>query len=280
MRAETDPSAGSGRSACLGCYLSVLAWSCLGGLHGGAEFAAVIDLLQGASSMKSASQPKPGTSRRICPVHAAPVWMILQQAGLPWMLLICLGMVLPRGAAWWSRICSCDRFAAGCFKHEVSIPAETWHLQKDLPCTCCSSLDDTSAGGQHGPTAVGLCPNSHAPRWYLGLWSLDSVLAVDTRSKGYSGCSKGSICAHQGCWHDVAAWRNSLLCPVCHHPLSLTLLPHLSGDGPGHHRVLCSARRLVCHQPAAQDCHYRLQTQQAQRCYGEAGTATRCKGLR
>ena len=42
------------------------------------------------------------------------------------MLLICLAMVLPRMAAWWS-LCSSGSFAARYFKHDRTITAGTWH---------------------------------------------------------------------------------------------------------------------------------------------------------
>ena len=57
----------------------------------------------------------------------------------PWMLLICLGMVLPRVAAWLS-LCSSGRFAARCFMHELSITAGIWHLQK--VCKSCFSHEE------------------------------------------------------------------------------------------------------------------------------------------
>ena len=47
------------------------------------------------------------------------------------MLLICLGMVLPRVAACWS-LCSSGSFAARCFMHDVSITPGICHLQKGL----------------------------------------------------------------------------------------------------------------------------------------------------
>ena len=48
------------------------------------------------------------------------------------MLLICLGMVLPRVAAWLSP-CSSGSFAARCFMHDISITAGIWHIQKGQP---------------------------------------------------------------------------------------------------------------------------------------------------
>ena len=44
------------------------------------------------------------------------------------MLLICLGMVMPRVATRWT-LCSSRSFAARCM-HDVSIEAGIWHLQK------------------------------------------------------------------------------------------------------------------------------------------------------
>ena len=54
-----------------------------------------------------------------------------RQVYSPLMLLICLGMVLPRVVAWLS-LCSSGSLAARCFMHDISITAGIWYLQKDL----------------------------------------------------------------------------------------------------------------------------------------------------